>query len=72
MLIATKFCRWDDVADPASYQKKRVRAYCQASLRRLRRETIDVYQVHSPPTEVIERLAGFYRERVRPRIRGDL
>ena len=53
--IATKFCRWDDVADRASYQEKRVRAYCEASLRRLRRETIDVYQVHSPPTEVIER-----------------
>src|SRR3989440_1700601 len=55
MLVATKFCRWDDVADPASYQEERVRAYCEASLRRLRRETIDVYQVHSPPTEVIER-----------------
>jgi aryl-alcohol dehydrogenase-like predicted oxidoreductase len=55
VLVATKFCRWDDVADPASYQEKQVRAYCEASLRRLRRETIDVYQVHSPPTQVIER-----------------
>jgi aryl-alcohol dehydrogenase-like predicted oxidoreductase len=55
VLVATKFCRWDDVADPASYGEKRVRGYCEASLRRLRREAIDVYQVHSPPTEVIER-----------------
>jgi aryl-alcohol dehydrogenase-like predicted oxidoreductase len=55
VLVATKFCRWDDVADPASYEERRVRAYCEASLRRLRREAIDVYQVHSPPDEVIER-----------------
>jgi aryl-alcohol dehydrogenase-like predicted oxidoreductase len=55
VFVATKFGRWDDVADPASFQEKQVRAYCEASLRRLRRETIDVYQVHSPPTEVIER-----------------
>jgi aryl-alcohol dehydrogenase-like predicted oxidoreductase len=55
VLVATKFCRWDDVADPASYGEKRVRGYCEASLRRLRREAIDLYQVHSPPTEVIAR-----------------
>lgn len=55
ILIATKFCRWDAVDDPRSYEESRVRAYCEASLRRLGRETIDLYQIHCPPTEVIER-----------------
>jgi aryl-alcohol dehydrogenase-like predicted oxidoreductase len=54
VLVATKFCRWDDVADPATYEAPRVRAYCEASLRRLRRDAIDLYQVHTPPTWVIE------------------
>ena len=52
--IATKFGRWDDVDDPASFGENRVRAYCEASLRRLQRDAIDVYQVHSPRTWVIE------------------
>jgi len=55
ILIATKFCRWDDFEDPSTYLEARVRAYCEASLRRLERESIDLYQVHCPPTEVIER-----------------
>jgi aryl-alcohol dehydrogenase-like predicted oxidoreductase len=55
ILIATKFCRWDDVGDRRSYEEARVRAYCEASLRRLGRETIDLYQIHCPPTDVIER-----------------
>lgn len=64
ILVATKFCRWDDVRDPATYDESRVRGYCEASLRRLRREAIDLYQVHCPPTAVIERgeVFGVLRE----------
>lgn len=54
VLVATKFGRWDDFTDPAAYGEARVRAYCDASLRRLRREAIDLYQVHTPTTETIE------------------
>lgn len=55
VLVATKFGRWDDFTDLATYAEQRVRAYCEASLRRLRREAIDLYQVHTPTTEAIER-----------------
>ena len=55
VLVATKLGRWDDFTDPATYTEPRVRAYCEASLRRLRREAIDLYQVHTPTTEAIER-----------------
>lgn len=59
VLIATKFCRWDDHTDPATYEEPRVRGYCEASLRRLRRHAIDLYQIHCPPTDVIRRGAVF-------------
>lgn len=52
--IATKFCRKGDVRDPQTYSAKSVREYCEGSLRRLERETIDLYQVHCPPREIIE------------------
>jgi aryl-alcohol dehydrogenase-like predicted oxidoreductase len=55
VIVATKFGRWDDFTDPAAYTEQRVRAYCEASLRRLRREAIDLYQVHTPTTDAIER-----------------
>jgi aryl-alcohol dehydrogenase-like predicted oxidoreductase len=52
--IATKFCRSGDIHDPAIYTEKAVRAYCEASLKRLNRETIDLYQIHCPPFEILK------------------
>lgn len=51
--IATKFCRAGDIHDPAIYTETAVRAYCEASLSRLRRERIDLYQIHCPPIEIL-------------------
>lgn len=51
--IATKFCRLGALHDPANYSEKQVRTYCEGSLRRLRRERIDLYQIHCPPTEIL-------------------
>jgi aryl-alcohol dehydrogenase-like predicted oxidoreductase len=55
VLIATKFCRWTDASDPATYTWKSISSFCEASLRRLRRERIDLYQIHCPPTGILER-----------------
>ncbi|RBW69748.1 aldo/keto reductase [Bacillus taeanensis] len=52
--IATKFCRAGDIYDPATYSEKSVRAYCEASLKRLNRERIDLYQIHCPPLEILK------------------
>ncbi|GGJ02114.1 oxidoreductase [Alicyclobacillus cellulosilyticus] len=51
--IATKFCRAADIHDPQTYSEASVRRFCEASLRRLERDTIDLYQVHCPPHEII-------------------
>ncbi|WP_456276209.1 aldo/keto reductase [Bacillus sp. AK128] len=52
--IATKFCRAGDIHDPYTYSKEKVREYCEASLKRLNRESIDLYQVHCPPFDIIK------------------
>ncbi len=52
--IATKFCRAGDIHDPATYSEAQVRDWCEASLRRLNRETIDLYQIHCPPLAVLK------------------
>ncbi|KKI89594.1 aldo/keto reductase [Bacillus sp. SA1-12] len=52
--IATKFCRAGDIHDPETYSEKTVTAYCEASLKRLQRETIDLYQIHCPPMEILK------------------
>lgn len=52
--IATKFCRSGDIHDPETYSEKRVREYCEASLKRLERETIDLYQIHCPPMAMLK------------------
>lgn len=57
--IATKFCRAGDIHDPANYSEERIRAYCEASLKRLERERIDLYQIHCPPTGVLRDGAVF-------------
>lgn len=52
--IATKFCRAGDIHDPATYSEAAVRAYCEASLKRLERERIDLYQIHCPPLAILK------------------
>jgi len=52
--IATKFCRAGDIHDWRTYSEAQVRAYCEASLKRLGRETIDLYQIHCPPLAVLK------------------
>ncbi|MFA9455684.1 aldo/keto reductase [Halalkalibacter sp. AB-rgal2] len=52
--IATKFCRSGDIHDINTYSPEQVRAYCEASLKRLERERIDLFQVHCPPFEIIK------------------
>jgi len=52
--IATKFCRAGDIHDPANYSEAQVRAWCEASLKRLNRETIDLYQIHCPPLAILK------------------
>lgn len=52
--IATKFCRKGNINDPANYTEQAVRAYCEASLKRLNRERIDLYQIHCPPFEILK------------------
>lgn len=56
--VATKFCRAGSLHDPANYSEQ-VRLYCEGSLRRLGRETIDLYQIHCPPTEILRDGAVF-------------
>ncbi|WP_166238250.1 aldo/keto reductase [Paenibacillus turpanensis] len=52
--IATKFCRAGDIHDPKTYSEETVRAYCEASLSRLGRERIDLYQIHCPPLAILK------------------
>jgi aryl-alcohol dehydrogenase-like predicted oxidoreductase len=52
--IATKFCRSADIHDPETYSEERVRAFCEASLSRLNRERIDLYQIHCPPPAILQ------------------
>jgi aryl-alcohol dehydrogenase-like predicted oxidoreductase len=52
--IATKFCRSADIHNPEVYTEKSVRAFCEASLKRLEREAIDLYQIHCPPLEILK------------------
>lgn len=52
--IATKFCRAGDIHNPDTYSEKSISAYCEASLKRLRRERIDLYQIHCPPLAILQ------------------
>lgn len=52
--IATKFCRQGDIFDPENYSYEKVSSYCEDSLRRLKREAIDLYQIHCPATEILK------------------
>ena len=52
--IATKFCRQGDIYAPETYSYEQVSAYCEASLKRLARDRIDLYQIHCPATEILK------------------
>jgi len=52
--IATKFCRKGNIHDPANYSETQVRKYCEDSLRNLKREAIDLYQIHCPAKKILE------------------
>ncbi|MGM0902825.1 MAG: aldo/keto reductase [Bacillota bacterium] len=57
--IATKFCRAGDIFSKENYSEEAVRNYCEASLKRLNREAIDLYQIHCPPLEILKDGAVF-------------
>ena len=57
--VATKFCRAGDIHDPANYSEESVRSYCEASLKRLERDQIDLFQIHCPPIEIVKDGAVF-------------
>ncbi|GGA29242.1 aldo/keto reductase [Paenibacillus physcomitrellae] len=57
--IATKFCRQGDIFDPQTYSEQRIRQWCEDSLKRLERDTIDLYQIHCAPFEILQQGAVF-------------
>ncbi|WP_226037189.1 aldo/keto reductase [Aquibacillus saliphilus] len=52
--IATKFCRAGDIHDLNTYSEKSITDYCDASLKRLNRDSIDLFQIHCPPLEILK------------------
>ena len=52
--IASKFCRAGDLNDPDNYSEKTVRQYLDATLKRIQRDSLDLYQIHCPPFEVLK------------------
>ncbi|RKQ32487.1 aldo/keto reductase [Oceanobacillus halophilus] len=52
--IASKFCRAGDINDPKNYSEEQVRTYLDNTLRRLNRDTLDLYQIHCPPLEILK------------------
>lgn len=52
--IATKFIRLGDINDPANYSEDQIRTYVENSLRRLQRDTIDLYQIHCAPLQMLK------------------
>ncbi len=54
VLIATKMCRVREIGEH-DFSSQRMMARVEGSLRRLRRDVIDIYQLHSPTREAMER-----------------
>ncbi|QDP41797.1 aldo/keto reductase [Radiobacillus deserti] len=52
--IASKFCRAGDIYDPNTYSKQSVEAFLDGTLKRLERDTLDLYQIHCPPMEILQ------------------
>ncbi|MGI2329227.1 aldo/keto reductase [Planococcus sp. YIM B11945] len=51
--VATKFCRAGDIYDPANYSMESVSKFAEASLKRLGREQLDLFQIHCPPIDIL-------------------
>lgn len=71
VLIATKMCRIRETG-VQDFSAERMVQTVEGSLRRLRRETIDIYQLHSPRREALERddwAEGMLRLREQGKIR---
>jgi aryl-alcohol dehydrogenase-like predicted oxidoreductase len=58
VVIATKMCRVRET-DEADYSAARMAQTVEGSLRRLRRDVIDIYQLHSPRRAHLERFDWF-------------
>ncbi|CQR46060.1 General stress protein 69 [Paraliobacillus sp. PM-2] len=52
--VASKFCRAGDIHDPETYTERAVNAYLEATLRRLNRDHLDLYQIHCPPLDILK------------------
>ncbi|WP_440894683.1 aldo/keto reductase [Amphibacillus sp. Q70] len=52
--IASKFCRAGDIHDPENYSEQTVTRYLENTLKRLERDTLDLYQIHCPPIEILQ------------------
>ncbi|PXW88294.1 aryl-alcohol dehydrogenase-like predicted oxidoreductase [Streptohalobacillus salinus] len=52
--VASKFCRKGDIHDPDNYSKEAVTNYLNDTLKRLGRDTLDLYQIHCPPLEILQ------------------
>lgn len=52
--IASKFCRAGDLHDQDNYSEKTVTQYLEHTLSRIQRDTLDLYQIHCPPFEVLK------------------
>ncbi|MDF1514177.1 MAG: aldo/keto reductase [Anaerolineae bacterium] len=54
VVVATKMCRVQETGEQ-DYSADRMQETAEGSLRRLRRSVIDIYQLHSPRRETLER-----------------
>lgn len=52
--IASKFCRAGDIHDPENYSEQTVTRYLENTLKHLERDTLDLYQIHCPPIEILQ------------------
>lgn len=52
--VASKFARGGDINDPNTYSRESVTDYLDATLKRLGRERLDLYQIHCPPIDILK------------------
>lgn len=53
-MVATKFGRKGKFDDPYNYTKEKITQYCEDSLKRLGRDTLDLYQIHCAPMNILK------------------
>lgn len=52
--LASKFCRAGDIHDPETYSEKSVTQFLENTLARIERDSLDLYQIHCPPFEILK------------------